>query len=99
MGDIITRNSDFSVITSDNPRFEWLNDIIADIKQGITSPLGEVIVMKDRKKAIEYCLENAVKEDIVLIIGKGHQCYEEIEGVKYPFDERKIVLDYLGLED
>ena len=99
MGDIITRNSDFSVITSDNPRFEWLNDIIDDIKQGITSPLGEVIVMKDRKKAIEYCLENAVKEDIVLIIGKGHQCYEEIEGVKYPFDERKIVLDYLGLED
>lgn len=97
MGDIVTKNSDVAVVTSDNPRFEKLDDIISDIMQGITSPMGEVKVIKDRKEAIEYCLKNAKRDDIILIIGKGHQGYEEIEGVKYPFDERKIVTDFLGL--
>ncbi len=96
MGDVITRRSDVAVITSDNPRFEKLDDIIADIQKGITVPRGEVIVIKDRKDAIEYCLKNAKKDDIVLIIGKGHQNYEEIEGVKIPFDERRIVTEFLG---
>ncbi|NCA68006.1 MAG: UDP-N-acetylmuramoyl-L-alanyl-D-glutamate--2,6-diaminopimelate ligase [Clostridia bacterium] len=97
MGDVITRHSDIAVITSDNPRFEKLDDIIEDIKTGITSPLGEVIIIKDRKEAIEYCLKKARKDDIVLIVGKGHQNYEEIEGVKYPFDEKQIVSDFVGI--
>lgn len=96
MGDVITRHSDVSVITSDNPRYEEVDDIIADIKTGITSPAGEVIVIKDRKKAIHYCLENAKPGDIILIVGKGHQNYEEIKGVKYPFDEKEIVLEFLN---
>lgn len=95
MGDVITRFSDVAVITSDNPRFECLEDIIADIQKGITTPRGEVLVIKDRKKAIEYCLANAKKDDIVLIVGKGHQNYEEIGGVKYPFDEEEIVKNIL----
>lgn len=52
-------------------------------------------MIKDRKKAIEYCLANAKKDDIVLIVGKGHQNYEEIGGVKYPFDEEEIVKNIL----
>lgn len=94
MGDIVSRNSDITIITSDNPRFEKLDDIISDILSGIKNPLGEVTVIKDRRQAIYHALSIAKKDDIVLIAGKGNQDYEEIEGVKYPFDEREIVKDY-----
>ncbi len=94
MGDIITRNSEISIITSDNPRFEKLDDIIVDITSGIKAPLGDVIIIKDRREAIYHALSLAKKDDIVLIVGKGNQDYEEIEGVKYHFDEREVVRDY-----
>jgi len=94
MGDIITRNSEVAIITSDNPRFEKLDDIIADITSGIKAPLGEVEIIKDRREAIYRALSLAKKNDIVLIVGKGNQDYEEIEGVKYHFDEREVVRDY-----
>lgn len=91
MGEIIGKNADLSVITSDNPRFERVEDIIEDILVGTKRTAGKYIVIKDRKEAIEYAVKNAVSGEVVLIIGKGHQLYEEIEGVKYPFDEREIV--------
>lgn len=94
MGDIITRNSEIAIITSDNPRFEKLDDIIADITSGIKAPLGDVAIIKDRREAIYRALSLAKKDDIVLIVGKGNQDYEEIEGVKYHFDEREVVRDY-----
>ena len=91
MGEIIGKNADLSVITSDNPRFERVEDIIEDILVGTKRTEGKYIVIKDRKDAIEYAVRNAVPGEVVLIIGKGHQLYEEIEGVKHPFDEREIV--------
>ena len=94
MGDIISRNSNLTIVTSDNPRFEKLDDIISDIMSGIKEPKGEVTIIKDRRQAIYHALSLAKKDDIVLIVGKGNQDYEEIEGVKYPFDEREVVRDY-----
>lgn len=91
MGEIIGNNADFAVITSDNPRFERVEDIIDDILIGIKRTPINYTVIKDRKAAIEYAVKNAVEGEIVLIIGKGHQLYEEIEGVKHHFDEREIV--------
>lgn len=91
MGEIIGKNADLSVITSDNPRFERVEDIIEDILVGTKRTEGKYIIIKDRKEAIEYAVKNAVPGEVVLIIGKGHQLYEEIEGVKHYFDEREIV--------
>ena len=87
-------NSNLTIVTSDNPRFEKLDDIISDIMSGIKEPKGEVTIIKDRRQAIYHALSLAKKDDIVLIVGKGNQDYEEIEGVKYPFDEREVVRDY-----
>ena len=56
---------------------------------------GKYIIIKDRREAIIYALDNALPGDVILLIGKGHEDYEEIEGVRYPFSEREIVLDYL----
>lgn len=91
MGEIIGKNADLAVITSDNPRFERVADIIDDILIGVKRTDGEYVIVPDRKEAIEYAVNNATAGEVVLIIGKGHQLYEEIEGVKYPFDERSIV--------
>ena len=95
MGEIICEMADFSVITSDNPRDEEVNDIIEDIKQGagenIEKGRGRNLY---RKEAIEYALSLAGSGDIVAIVGKGDQDYEEIKGVRHPFDERRIVADY-----
>ncbi len=99
MGSIAAKYSALSVICSDNPRFEKLDDIIEDILVGTKKGLeenkgGEYAVIKDRKEAIEYALSKAKKGDIVIIPGKGHQHYEEIEGKKIPFNEKEIVENY-----
>ena len=94
MGEISGQNSDLSFITSDNPRFESVFDIIEDIIKGIEPTGGEYEIIVDRKTAIFEALKKAEKGDIVLIVGKGHQDYEEIQGEKYPFDERLIVAEY-----
>ncbi len=92
MGEIIGKNADLSVITSDNPRYERVEDIIDDILVGTRRTDGEYKIILERKEAIEYAVKNAIAGEIVLIVGKGHQLYEEIEGVQHPFDEREIVL-------
>ncbi len=91
MGEIAGKNADLSVITSDNPRDEDLNTIISDILWGIAKTDGRYAIIKDRAEAIRYALEHAEEGDIVLLAGKGQQTFEEIKGVKYPFDERKVV--------
>lgn len=93
MGEIVAKNSDLSIVTSDNPRDEELDDIIADIYVGINKTLGKSTVIKDRKAAIEYAVKNSAEGDYVLIIGKGHQHYEEIKGVHYPFFESEIIIN------
>lgn len=96
MGEVIGNNSDLSVITSDNSRFEKIDDIIADILIGMHKTNGKYTIIPDRRKAIKEALRVAGEGDVVLLIGKGHEMYEEIEGVKYPFDERQVVNDSLS---
>ena len=94
MGEIICKTADFSVITSDNPRDEDVGAIIEDIKQGAGEYIKKAVVVPDRREAIEYALSLTGSGDIVAIVGKGDQDYEEIKGVRHPFDERRIVADY-----
>ena len=84
--------SDFVVLTSDNPRFEKPEDIISDVLVGIKiARTVEYSVQPDRYKAIETALTVMENGDIVVIAGKGAEKYQEINGTKYPFDDKKIV--------
>ena len=95
MGETSGKLADLSIITADNSRFENVMDIIEDIKVGINKTDGEYVVIPDRKEAIKYSIENAKEGDIILLLGKGHEDYQEIEGVKRPFDERVIIREIL----
>lgn len=95
MGEVSGRFADFTIITSDNPRFEEPLDIIADIVTGIEKTDGEYIKIPDRKEAIKYAIENGRKGDIIVLAGKGHEDYQEIKGVKYPMDERVLISEVL----
>lgn len=93
MGNISTTQSDYVILTSDNPRTEDPNMIINDIKSGIKSNNYEII--EDRRKAIYTALDLIKDEDIVLILGKGHEEYQEINKVKHHFSDKEVVNDYL----
>jgi UDP-N-acetylmuramoyl-L-alanyl-D-glutamate--2,6-diaminopimelate ligase len=95
MGEISGKYADLSIITADNSRFENVMDIIEDIKVGINKTNGDYVIIPDRKEAIKYSIVNAKEGDIVLLLGKGHEDYQEIEGVRYPFDERVIIKEIL----
>ena len=95
MGEASGRLADLSVITADNSRFEKVEDIIADIKVGMAKTDGKYIEIPDRREAIRWCLENAREGDIIVLAGKGHEDYQEIEGVKRPFDERVVIQEIL----
>ena len=96
MGEVSGNLADLSIITSDNPRYEKLDDIIDDILIGMHKTTGEYIVVKDRREAIYKALSLAKEGEIVLLCGKGQQDYEEVEGVKYHLDEREVVRDYFS---
>lgn len=93
MGEISGKYADLSVLTADNPRFEKVEDIIADIEIGIKKTNGNYIKISDRKEAIRYVIEHAQEGDIIALFGKGHEDYQEIEGVRYPFDERDVIAE------
>ena len=95
MGEVIGANSDLSIITSDNSRFEKIEDIISDILVGMHKTNGKYVIIPSRRAAIKEALREAREGDVVLLIGKGHEMYEEIEGVQYPFDEREVVKESL----
>ncbi len=95
MGEVCGNMADLSVITADNSRFEEVSDIIDDIKTGMSKTNGKFVEIPDRKEAIKYCIQNAQDGDIVVLAGKGHEDYQEIKGIKYPFDERVVIADIL----
>ena len=96
MGRIGVQNSDLAIITSDNPRTEDPNAIISDILAGIAQEDGEYIVIENRRKAIQYAMDKAQKDDIIILAGKGHETYQEIGGIKHHLDEREEVAAYLS---
>lgn len=93
MGEIACRLADKVVVTADNPRSELVSAIIADIEQGMGHQ--QHIVLPERKQAIEYALSAAQSGDMVLIAGKGHEDYQEIQGIRHPFDDAQIVRLFL----
>ena len=97
MGEIAGRFSDFAIITSDNPRSEDPMSIIACVEDGVKKSGCEYTVIENRREAIEYALKNAKKNDVIILAGKGHENYQEINGGKQPFDEKEIVSEILGL--
>ncbi len=96
MGEISGRIADFTIITSDNPRTEEPEKIVEQIEEGIKKTKGKYTVIVDRIEAIKEAIKMADKKDIVVLAGKGHEPYQEINGVKYPFDERIIVNDIIN---
>ncbi len=95
MGEVSGRLADFTIITSDNPRFEEPMDIIKDIETGIKKTDGAYIEIADRKEAIAYAIDHGEKGDIIVLAGKGHEDYQEIKGVKYHMDERELIQEIL----
>ena len=95
MGEVSGKLADFTIITSDNPRFEEPQDIIEDIKTGIGKTDGKYIEICDRREAIKYAITHGEKGDIIVLAGKGHEDYQEIKGKKYPMDERVIIQEIL----
>ena len=91
MGEIGARIADIAVITSDNPRTEDPEKIIADIVPGAEKTGKTFDVVVDRRQAIRYAMSVAQKDDIIVLAGKGHETYQEISGVKHHLDEREEV--------
>ena len=91
MGETVAKKSDFSILTSDNPRYEDPLDIITAIEKGYRRFSVKYVIVPDRKKAIEYALEFLKKGDVLLVAGKGGENYQEIMGIKYPFNDHDII--------
>jgi UDP-N-acetylmuramoyl-L-alanyl-D-glutamate--2,6-diaminopimelate ligase len=100
MANIASTLSDKLIITSDNPRTENPETIIAEMEQGVAPQnFKKTVSISDRKQAIKAACQLAQANDIILIAGKGHETYQEINGVRQNFDDMKIVkemLDQLG---
>ena len=91
MGEVAGKWADLIILTEDNPRWEEIDSINNDIIVGINKSNGKYIIIKDRKEAIKYAMKNAQKGDIILLIGKGHEQYQEVKGVRYFWDEGQAV--------
>ena len=96
MGETSGKLADFTIITSDNPRTEDPMKIIADIETGMKKTDGKYIKIPDRREAIRYAIEHGEPGDIIVLAGKGHEDYQEINGVKYPMDERVMISEILA---
>ena len=99
MGEVSGNMADLTIITSDNPRFEEPQDIIEDIKTGISKTRGKYVEICDRKEAMRYAIMNAMPGDVIVFAGKGHEDYQEIKGVKHHMDERDLIKEILEEED
>ena len=95
MGEISGKVADYTIITSDNPRTEKPEDIIKAIEEGISKTKGKYEVIVDRTAAIEKAIKMANKRDIIILAGKGHETYQEINNEKKHYDEREIVKEII----
>jgi len=98
MAEVACEYSDKVILTSDNPRSEDPMEILKDMQAGVNAAAKKkVISIADRKEAIKTAVSLAGIDDIVLIAGKGHEKYQEIKGIKYDFDDRKILNEMFEL--
>ena len=80
-----------SILTADNSRYEKTEDIIADIRGSIEKTGGKFMEIPDRREAIRYGILNAQPGDMIAVIGKGHEDYQEIDGVRHHFLDREVI--------
>lgn len=97
MGEIAGKKADFSIITADNSRFEKVEDIMSDICSYLEPTGGKFIRIADRREAIYYAISHAKEGDMIAIIGKGHEDYQEINGVRMHFLDREVVQDAIQI--
>ncbi len=95
MGELCGKMADLSILTCDNPRDEEVPAINEDIKVGLARSNGKYIEIEDRVEAIHYSMDHAKDGDIIILLGKGHEQYQEIKGVKHPYSEREAIESYL----
>jgi len=98
MGKAAALLSDVIILTSDNPRSEAPEQIISEIRAGIPAEFTNVYTVVDRKQAIADAIKMAHADDVILIAGKGHENYQEINGVKHHFDDREILRNIYSLD-
>ena len=96
MGRVGGQFADFCILTSDNPRREDPYAILASIEEGIRGTEGPYVVIENRREAIRHAMQIARAGDVIVLAGKGHETYQEIQGVKHPFDEKVVVAELLG---
>ena len=96
MGEIGGRMADLSILTADNSRYEKPEDIIADIRSSIEKTGGNYVEIPDRREAIAYSIRNAQEGDMIAVIGKGHEDYQEICGVRHHFLDKEVILEVIN---
>ena len=87
MGEISAKFADFTVLTSDNPRYEDPFDIVLQIEKGVKKHTNEYIIVVDRESAIEYAVDKLREGDVLLVAGKGGENYQEVMGVKHIYSD------------
>ncbi len=95
MGEIGGRLADYTILTSDNPRTEDPYAILASVEEGIKPTGGKYTVIENRRDAIRHALEIGQDGDVIVLAGKGHETYQEVMGIKRPFDEKLVVAELL----
>ena len=95
MGAIAAALSDLVIVTSDNPRTEDPRGIIQDILAGMYQSQTPHIVVENRMEAIHYAMDHAQKDDVIVLMGKGHETYQIIGTEKHHLDEREIIAEHL----
>ena len=91
MGELAAKNADFCILTSDNPRYEDPLDILSGIEKGYRRFSARYVVVPDRKTAFDYALDFVKKGDVLLVAGRGGEEYQEIMGIKYPFNDQTVL--------
>lgn len=99
MGELCGKMADLSILTCDNPRDEEVSDINEDIKVGLAKSHGKYIEILDRTEAIHYSMDHAKDGDIIILLGKGHEDYQEIKGKKYYFCEKEVIEQYCSTKN
>ena len=95
MGEIGGRLADYSILTSDNPRTEDPDVILEAIEEGMKLTRGKYMIIENRREAIRYALRMGREGDVIILAGKGHETYQDIMGIKKPFDEKVVVRELL----
>lgn len=96
MGQISGEYSDFTVITSDNPRYEEPMDIISQVEKGVLSTNKNYVIVQERSSAIRYAIEYAQAEDVIVVAGKGCENYQEVLGIKRPYNDKDTIKEIIG---